>query len=263
MMSIDRHFLSCAPFLLVVASAACPAMGEDLRGRMVLSGAGEASAEPEMAQLDVTVTSMCYDSSREAKEANALLAQKIIESMRLFTSDERDEIIATGGPNSRQTEVIPDGSGYKTLCERKWRASNRISMRFARLAAVPDLQDSLLAALEHSGSMSADKVAQTFAELGEPHFDVYPETANRLKYDAQSKAYDDALGQFAVFKKRCPFTDERLVAISQPQYEVLPRMRVAGVYAATTSTPVIPDEIVYRANWRFEWSYVAPLGCIP
>jgi uncharacterized protein YggE len=259
----NKRFLPYTPLLLTVVFSAHPVLGEDLRGRMVLSGAGEASADPEMAQIEVTVTSMCYDSSREAKEANAVLAQKIIESMRLYANDERDQIVATGGPNLRQTEVIPDGSHYKTLCERKWRASNRITIRFGRLDAAPDVQDSLLSALEQSSSMSPDKVAQTFAELGEPHFDVYPETATRLKYDAQSKAYDDALGQFAVFKKRCPFTDERLVAISQPQYDVLPRMRAAGVYATTTPTPLIPDEIVYRASWRFEWSYVAPQGCVP
>jgi uncharacterized protein YggE len=264
MMGVNKRlFFPYTPFLLTLVFSAHPVRGDELRGRMVLSGAGEASADPEMAQIEVTVTSMCYDSSREAKEANAALAQKIVESMRLFANDERDQIVATGGPNLRQTEVIPDGSHYKTLCERKWRSSNRITLRFGRIDAAADVQDSLISAFEKSSSMSPDKVAQTFAELGEPHFDVYPETATKLKYEAQSKAYDDALGQFAVFKKRCPFTDERLVAISQPQYEVLPRMRTTGVYAASTPTPVIPDEIVYRASWRFEWSYAAPQGCVP
>ena len=263
MMGVDRQFLFGIPVLMSAAFSAHQASGDELRGRMSLSGAGESSADPEMAQIEVTVTSMCYDSSRGAKEANAVLARKIIESMRTFTTDPRDQVVATGGPNIRQTEVIQDGSTYKTICEQKWRATNSIMMRFSRIAMVPDVQDSLLSALEEAGSMSGEKVAQTFAELGEPHFDVFPETATRLKYEAQSKAYDDALGQFAVFKKRCPFADERLVTISQPQYEVMPRMRGVGIFAASTPTPVIPDEIVYRANWHFEWSYVAPQGCVP
>jgi hypothetical protein len=185
-MAINRQLRSWVPILLSSTFLANGAAAQDLRGRIILSGDGEASSDPEMAQIEVTVTSMCYDSSRGAKEANAVLAQKIVTSMRAFTDDPRDQIVATGGPNVRQSEVIPDGSGYKTLCEQKWRATNRITMKFSRIGLVPEVQDSLLSALEESGSMSGDKVSQTFAELGEPHFDVFPETALRLKYEAQS-----------------------------------------------------------------------------
>ena len=235
----------------------------ELRGRLVVNGIGEVSAQPEMAQLEVTVTSMCYETSRAAKEANAQLAQKIVEKMQSFTVDPRDQVVATGGPNVRQTEVIPVGGENKILCERKWRASNHITLKFSRIDIVPDLQDALLEAVDQVSDVSPSGLAQTFAELGQPHFDVYPETSLRLKHEAQAKAYDDALGQFGVFKKRCSFADERLTYIAPPQYEVIPRMRAMAAYAADSATPIIPDVVVYQAHWRFEWSYEAPLGCVP
>lgn len=249
--------------LLIHFSTSGTLFAADRRGRMVINGTGEATGQPEMAQMEVTVTSICYETSRAAKEANAILANKLIEVMHPFAGDPRDQVTATGGPNIRQSEVIPDGDGYKTLCERKWRASNRILLKFGTIEKVPDLQDALLLTADMNGAADPDQVAQTFAELGQPHFDVYPETSLKLKHEAQSKAYDDAIGQFEVFKKRCAFSDERLILIAQPQYEVLPRMRSAGVYAASNTTPIIPDEVIYQAHWRFEWTYEAPLGCAP
>lgn len=239
------------------------ALADEIRGRLLINGTGEESSAPEMARIEVLVTSMCYETSRAAKEANALLANKIIEAMRSFALTPRDQITANPGPNLRQTEQIRDEEHVRTLCERKWRATNRLILKTGDISKLPEAQDALLLAMEAAQSIDPERKAQTFADLGQPIFDVYPETATKLKQEAQANAYEDALAQFSVFKKRCPFTDERLVGVSEPQYEVMPRMRMMSAAVADISTPIIPDAVVYQARWRFEWSYLAPTGCVP
>jgi hypothetical protein len=98
-------------------------------GHVTIVGKGDASAAPEFARVAITVTSICYDTSRAAKDANAIVANRILTALAAFTPSMREPVTTTGGANVRRTEVIYVGSTPQTICELKWRATNTINAK--------------------------------------------------------------------------------------------------------------------------------------
>jgi uncharacterized protein YggE len=230
-------------------------------GSIVINGKGQAAAVPELVRLTVSVTSLCYDTSRGAKDANAALANEALTALRNFASDPRDEVHASGGVNVRQTEYVYDGNESRVLCQNKWRATNTLTIETANMDGLPDLQDALLAAIDLS-AVDPQIVAQTYAELGQPAFDLYPETTKRLRQEAQVAAYDDARSQFEAFQSRCAFVDPQLISITPPEYTVYPRVDGEAMPSMDAGvTPIIPDDIAVNASYRFEWSFTPSANC--
>jgi uncharacterized protein YggE len=225
-------------------------------GSVVIIGNGEAAAPPEVVRMSVSVTSICYDTSRGAKDANAQLANGLLGILQTYSGAD-DHVTVTGGVNVRQTEYAQVGSATRTLCEMKWRATNSLTIATHDLARLPDLQDQVLGAIDASGP-DPEAVAQTYAELRQPSFELTPETMRSLRATAQANAYDDAKAQFDVFAARCQFQDAQLTNISPPTYDSYPRQDGT---AAGEGTPVIPDDINVTAQWRFEWTFTPTAGC--
>jgi uncharacterized protein YggE len=233
-------------------------MGADTsttRGSIEIYGNGEASSAPELATLSVSVVSVCYDSSRAAVDANAELANRVLKVLESYKKDKRDRIVATGGPSLRHTEYVDLGEGKrKVLCERKWKSTNLLTLRMADLKAVSDLQDAVLKAVG-SEDITPTRVAQTYAQLSQPGFTVYPETQTRLRTEAQKRAWQDAKAQFDGFQATCRFRDVKLTTISPPSYHGIPKFAEAPMPHAAPQTPVIPDELTMRVSWRFVWTF--------
>lgn len=248
------RLLALASFLLT-----SPALAAS--GSIVIIGSGEAATAPEVARLSVHVTSLCYDTSRGAKDANAVLANTVLALLRSFASDPLDRVTASGGANTRQTEYAAQGGTTRTLCEMKWRATNTLTISTGALDTLADLQDALLNSIDAS-AIDPQAVAQTYAELTQPDFSLRETTLRDLRAKAQTAAYDDAKAQFDVFASRCAFQDAQLTSISPPQYDVYPRVdgRVLDT-AAGGSTPIVPDDINVKASWRFEWSFTPTGSC--
>jgi uncharacterized protein YggE len=247
---------------LAVIGAIAAAGPAHAAGSIVINATGRASAAPELVRVTVGVTSICYESSRAAKDANATLANSILTALRTFASDPRDEVHATGGVNVRQTEYVFDGGSSRVLCENKWRATNTLTIKTANIDALPDLQDALLAAVDLS-AVDPGQMAQTYGELSQPVFDIYPETSQRLRREAQIAAYDDARTQLETFQSRCALDDAQLTSIAPPEFSAFARgvNGEAMPAADSASTPVIPTDITVQASWRFEWSFTPSSDC--
>jgi uncharacterized protein YggE len=244
----------------LAAGAANAAAADSARGTITIVGNGEASAAPEYTTLTVAVTSICYDTSVAAKNANAELATKLVTLLKTFAIAATDKVTASGGPNLRETESVPNGSGgYQTLCTLKWKATNELSLQMAAMDRLPELQDQLLAAVDQSAPAS-DKVAQTYAELGQPAYHLSAATETKLRGEAQVKAYADAKAQFDVFKSQCQFQDPELTTIAPPDYSIVARSGGVDI-PANAPTPLIPDELVESASWKFTWSFTPGPGC--
>jgi len=231
------------------------------KGSLIVIGQGESSSLPEYAAVSVQVTSICYDSSRAAMSANAELANKILNVLNRYKKNARDEVVALGGMNVRQTETIYLGSASKVLCELKWRASNHLRIEMGSIADLPDLQDEILKVVDLATGVSPEQVAQTYAEIGQTSFQLYPETTKALRKEAQIKAYDDAKAQLDTFAKRCGLENLKLLSITPPEYRVAPKYSDMGFAAASSRTPIVPDELSVSAVWRFEWSFNPTSGC--
>lgn len=245
-------------FLAAVSFSQCLIASE---GAIEIVGRAESEAPPEFTTIQVSVTSICYDQSRGAKDANAILSNDIIKILQKFVKKEKDKVTAKGGQNVRQTEYTtsPDGT-TRVLCDKKWRATNSISLQTADLADIPEIQDQVLAAIDKMEGINPNKVAQSYAELMQPNFFLYPETVSRLQKEVQKKAWDDAKEQLQVFKDKCTFKNAMLKSIGQPGFSRYPVAENLP-HVKSAYTPIIPDTIHIKAVWQFVWSFEQSTNC--
>jgi uncharacterized protein YggE len=140
-------------------------------GSIEIVGSGDASSPPQFARLSVLVVSICYDQSRTAKDANAQLANQVVDLFKRFTQGTKDTVTTTGGPNERETIYVPVPNGTsRILCERKWKATNGIHLQTAAIKALPDIQDEVLKLIDRAEDIDPTKVTQTYAQLEQPTF---------------------------------------------------------------------------------------------
>lgn len=234
---------------------ASPLIAAENPGSVTLEGRGSSSNAPEFVSLGVAVTSICYNSSTEAAQANSEIANRILAVFQNFKRNENDRITATGGANSLQTETTQVGAESKVLCEMKWRAENYLKIEMSNIEELPQLQDQVMAAVQGLGSIDPTQVAQTFSEFGRPEFHLYPKTAQKMRESAQVLAFDDAKSQLNALSTRCEFTNLRLTRLSPAEYSYIYKLAGERMPVLTTSTPVIPDELEVTATLRIEWAF--------
>jgi uncharacterized protein YggE len=238
-----------------------PALSETA-GNIVMIGRGAASVAPESVSFNIRITSICYNTSQDASQANSKLANEALQVLENFKKGDRDKITATGGGNTIQTETTQIGGESRVLCEMKWRSENHLSIKIARIQDLPDLQDQLLAAVSGSGTVDPTISTQTYAEIGRPEFQIYPETSKKLRDTAQVEAFDDAKQQLAALSSRCQFSELRLTSITPAEYSYA--YKLAGErlpLGGGSSTPVIPDEVEISAILRMEWAFNPQQDC--
>ncbi len=232
-----------------------------IAGTISVNGYGEASAETELVRIGVRVISRCNETSVAAKNANAVLANQILDVLKKYVPEESQHdktfrITAKPGANVRQTESEGYGEHLKVICEHKWRASESISAAIKKLDDLPALQDELLQAVDAASSTEAGAgFAQTWAEIDAPVFDLLPTTWDKIKAEAQANALADARKKVAVFDSACSFTGMHLVRVSDPKFT---EARVYDKYSyarVSADTPVIPDAIEVSSTWDFVWDY--------
>jgi uncharacterized protein YggE len=248
-------------FLLFVGSVGITStlLASAPRGSVVLDGYGSADSPPELVSLSVHVTSMCYESSREAGEANAALANRVLDVLQGFKFNDRDQVVATGGANVRQTETTYTGTTNTVLCELKWRAENVLTIKMAELANLTALQDQMVAALVDPERNAVRGAAITYAEVGKPEFGLYPETSKKLKIDAQALAYRDARSQFDGLMSLCSFRAPHVVSIAPPSF--VSGYKSGGIFRSGAVSPVIPDVMAVEATLTVKWEFSPSSQC--
>jgi uncharacterized protein YggE len=127
-----------------------------------------------------------------------------------------------------------------------------LTLRTNDLESVSTIQEKVLQAMSLSEGINTEEKQQTYAEMSQPEFFVYPETYSKMRTDAQSKAWQDASGQFQVFLNQCKLQNVRLAEISQPEYF---RLAKAAPMDGETGTPIIPDSVSVYATWKFRWIF--------
>jgi|GEM_PF-1679329 len=267
--SVSKKIKAATTFLTATLVAAGAVSGNAMadedtekRGLIEISGYGTASAEPELVRISLHVTSRCNNTSIEAKDANAVLANEIIDVLRKYApeesvGDDTFRILADPGSNVRQTETEGYGESLRVICERKWRASEHISAAIKNFADLPALQDELLRVIDKAvAAAPTTGASQTWAELDSPWFDLTTATWDRLKNDAQSNALANARHKVAVFEASCNFSGLRLIRVSDPKFTATRSYDKVAMAAAATSTPVKPNMIEVSSQFDFVWSYL-------
>jgi uncharacterized protein YggE len=248
-------------FLYSLLMLATTSKAEESVGSITLEGRGVARSAPELVSLRIAVTSICYNSSQEASQANAEISNQVLEILKKFKQTEADQVTATGGANVLQTESNQVGLEPKIICERKWHAENHLRIEMTNMPALPDLQDQVFAVLKDSGGIDPNLAAQTYAEFGRPEFHLRPESAKKMRDTAQMSAFDDAKAQLAALETRCSFQNLRLVRVNPSEYSYIYKLAGERAPAYSTSTPIIPDELEVQAVLRMEWQFDPATGC--
>jgi hypothetical protein len=222
-------------------------------GSVEILGRGTVEKAPEFVEMQVRVTSLCYEKPLLAQEENAKLSNKILEVMKAYVRTDKDKLLASGGHTVRQTEYTSDADGQsKILCEQKWRTSNMLTLQTEDMVSAAKIQEKILETLVEEEGMNAGEKQQTYAELEQPSFAVYPWTYSAMKKEAQAKAWGDAFGQFKGFLEQCKLQNAKLAKISEPEYFGLAK---SAPLSEEVGTPIIPDSISVSANWKFVWSF--------
>ncbi|NBT58017.1 DUF541 domain-containing protein [bacterium] len=229
-----------------------------MEGKVEIMGRGTVEKAPEFVELQVRVISLCYDKPLIAQNDNSALSKKLLDVMKGYIRTDKDKLLASGGHSLRQTEYTSDDDGQsKILCERKWRTSNLLTLQTEDVESVAIIQDKFLEVLASEEGMNPQEKQQTYAELEQPAFAVYPETYADMKKEAQGKAWLNALTQFKGFVSRCDLQNAKLAQISEPEYFGLAK---SAPLSEEVGAPIIPDSISVSANWKFVWSF-DPTAC--
>lgn len=244
--------------MLAIALALSTNASFSMEGKVEILGRGLVEKAPEFVEMQVRVTSLCYEKPSVAQEANTALSKAILEVMKRYVRTEKDKLLAAGGHTIRQTEYVSDDNGQsKILCERKWRTSNVLTLQTEDIASVAMIQEKFLEILANDEGMNVNEKQQTYAELEQPSFAVYPETYKAMKKEAQGKAFLDAQSQFNGFVAQCKLTNAKLAQISEPEYFGLAK---SAPLNEEVGAPIIPDSISVSATWKFVWSF-DPTSC--
>ena len=108
--------------------------------RLVVSGEGEARIAPELAQIQLGVTSQA-DSAADAMQQNSELQTKVIEALK--EAGITSENIQTSGLNLNPRMEYPE-NGAPTI--NGYEASNMVSIRVTEISELGEVLDSIVAA---------------------------------------------------------------------------------------------------------------------
>ena len=231
-------------------------------GTIQITGNGEASSPPDMYHMDIKVISICYESTQEAKNENAKIANNLIKLSQKFLRDSNDKVTTYPGGFIRDTEYIPGDDGHsKTLCERKWKTWNTVRLTLHDLKSLPAVQDEILTYLAPIEALQPNKKEQSFVQLSSPEFSLTDENRTKLRRQAQQAALQDAKDQFLNFDANCHFKSAKLNSLTPPSFSSVLRYASKAAETSDSATPVIPENITVTATWNFIWEFDSTPGC--
>lgn len=237
-----------------------PVMG--IAGQLLVVGQGEASSAPDKYTIQLTVTSICYETTQQAKNENSQLANQLIALSQKYKRSENDKITTHPGGFIRSTEYLPEESHHsKILCERKWKTWNTVTLNLHDIQSLPSLQDELVDFLKPYETLSIDKTEQTFIQLSSPQFGLTEENEKSLQKQAQNLSLKDAQEQIKNFDDTCHFASLKLESVASPSFTNTVRYGAKSVGSNESSTPVIPEQITVTAIWNFIWEFDSAPGC--
>ncbi len=231
--------LPLALAMLASAWLAVPAMAQTMPPPAIsVTGEATVSATPDLAQIDVGVTSEAK-TARDASEANNAAMGKVLMALKGAGIDEKDY------QTSRLSLQPQIGSNYRTSDRPSgifgFRASNRVTVKVRDVSKVAGLIDLLVGAGAN--------------EIGGVHFTVTQ--ASKVLDEARDKAIADARRKAEIYAKAAGVTLGDPISISE---EGAPapvfRSKVAAPMAAG-AVPVAPGEETLSVTVNVSWAIKA------
>jgi len=192
------------------------------RKLLSITAVGEASGAPEFVRLSVSVTSTCYSSPLEAKQANAAVTSKVFEKLKGFeTGDEKT--LASGVaiiPDERMENVTENnGSVYKKVCPNRWMATQSINLKSSAIDKTAEIQDVLFKAMEEiNGPQNLKSVSATKMSMSAPYADLAESSRRKLQLAALKDCAAKAKEEAGIVSAEFDLRDVRLVEFRDGGY---------------------------------------------
>ncbi|MEX0936212.1 MAG: SIMPL domain-containing protein [Pirellulales bacterium] len=224
-----RTLLPAAVFaaaIFTVSLAAAQSESNDQRTITVV-GTGKAAAPPDMATIDVGVTSQAATAG-EALNANSRAVERVIDIIKGFDVADRDIQTANFdvSPVYEQTDRprSPSIIGY--------RVSNQVRVRVRKL--------------EDLGPLLDESVSTGSNQIGGIQFGI--DNADRLEREARVNAIQDAKSRAETYAQAAGVSVGRVIAISEePPQRPMPYAG-ARLQMAESSVPIQTGEHEVQAN---------------
>jgi uncharacterized protein YggE len=205
----------------------------ELHAAISVTGEAHVSAAPDLAQIDVGVTSEAR-TAREASDANNAAMGKVLSALKGAGIEEKD--FQTSRLSLQAENAIPKAGAAPTIVG--YRASNRITIRLRDVARVANLIDTVVAAGAN--------------EIGGISFMV--SQASKLLDEARGQAIADARRKAEIYAKAAGVTLGAPLNISEESSPQPPfRARVAAPMAVV-GAPIAQGEETLSVSVSVTWA---------
>jgi hypothetical protein len=190
---------------------------------MKVKGVSNLGQIPDYLELKVSTLGKCYKSAKESNSA----AEKALARMKLIIQDQikvssGDQLIVTAGRSSRQKETTSifnaanNRNETLTLCEKGWRSSREIIIKFSDLNLFELLNPKLLSLIDEIELENrVDEKGSISATIHAPIPRLMPKTIIGLEENALKESLINASKKFQIVKNLCNLVNVSIEEINE------------------------------------------------
>ncbi|MES2504205.1 MAG: SIMPL domain-containing protein [Myxococcota bacterium] len=208
---MKRTKFASAALLLCLAPAA-------FAGQALVVGNGSVQAPPDCATVEISVTSECYPSALAASNATDKMSRKIFDFLTAI-QDPADSLSSNGGFTQSFVRFVTDSAGRSAqTCHGTFQKMTTIIMNVRNLkgfeAKFARMQEKVFADFQPPKG-NTESAPITFATIGAPTPELFPEHKKQMEMKARRLAVENAIKLFEATKpKQCEITNYRIAEIN-------------------------------------------------
>jgi uncharacterized protein YggE len=199
-------------------------------GSINVKGISNIGTTPDYIELKIQSIAKCFKTAKESNTAVGELSSKVQDVLKKHIDLKGgDQLVVTAGRSVRQNEIerhidpMTNRGSNRVICEKGWKSSRDIIVKFTNLSAFealnPELLDLIdLAELEQR-SLDNGIIS---AIVGEPVPRLKVETTEGLEEQALKEALINASNKFQTIKELCDLQNASISGISESSSVVRP-----------------------------------------
>lgn len=221
----------------------------------MLSGQGKVLSEPDYVSLNIQVQSKCYNTPKEAREANDKAARTVVDFLNKHVKEGGyyNKVITDGGYTNPFQVYHRD----KILCENTFQKQNTITLRTQKIKEFEALYDDIQKEVYAQFSTQPRGMIEssvTFVTMSSPVPGISKEKHDALERQAMTMALNDAKGKLQALFSQVPVQNIKVIEVSEMPIQPPPRPMQKS-YGAEASMMMASDEAV-RAPVQFDETWI-------
>ncbi len=204
--------------------------GSTMAGTMSVKGISNIGQTPDYIELKISTLGKCFDSAKNSNLAAESAATKLRKVLVNHIDIEGgDQLVVTAGHSARQKETITSISPItnrretSVVCEKGWRSSRDIIVKFANLHLFETLNPRLLDLVDHIElEQRINNEGIVSATIHAPIPRLTPETTAQMEDQALQESLVNASNKFQTVKRICNLVNVSIENISEASSVIRP-----------------------------------------